>query len=263
MSRITDRFIKLRTSNQKGFIPYITGGDPDLGTTAQLLDALAEAGADVIELGIPFSDPMADGPVIQRASERALLRHIGVEDILPLVKRFRQAWDVPIVLFSYLNPIIQFRTTGFGEALRDAGVDGVLVTDMIPEEAGLISAELRNAGLDMIYLAAPTSTDERLEMIAQRASGFIYAIARTGVTGLRAAATSDVRHLVERIRRYTDLPVAVGFGIHQPAQVRETQEFADAAVVGSRLVQEIENNLGSPALVENVARLARQLCGNE
>jgi tryptophan synthase alpha chain len=261
MSRITDRFAKLKAAGRKGFIPYITAGDPDLATTERLLFALAEAGADVIELGVPFSDPMADGPVIQRASERALKNPVGVAEILPLIARFRQRSDVPVVLFTYFNPLLQFRSDDPGEALKTSGVDGVLVTDLIPEEAGEFSAAMRRAGIDTIFLAAPTSTDDRLKLIAEKASGFVYVVARTGVTGLRESAASDVRQIVERVRRHTTLPVAVGFGIFKPEHVREVWSFADAAVVGSRLVLEIENNPGSPELIARVAELARALRG--
>ncbi|MFN7948661.1 MAG: tryptophan synthase subunit alpha [Blastocatellia bacterium] len=259
MNRITERFNQLKAAGRKGFIPYITAGDPDLATTERLLDALAAAGADVIELGVPFSDPMADGPVIQRASERALKNPVGIADILPVVERFRQRSDVPIVLFTYFNPLLQFRSEGLGEALRASGVDGVLVTDLIPDEAGEFSAEMKRAGIDTIFLAAPTSTDERLALIAAKASGFVYVVARTGVTGMRESAMQNVQSVVERVRRHTTLPIAVGFGIFRPEHVREVWRFADAAVVGTRMVLEIENNLDSPDLVDRVSALAREL----
>lgn len=259
MSRITERFNQLKAAGRKGFIPYITAGDPDLATTERLLDALAAAGADVIELGVPFSDPMADGPVIQRASERALKNPVGIADILPVVERFRQRSDVPVVLFTYFNPLLQFRGAGLGEALRASGVDGVLVTDLIPDEADEFSSEMKRAGVDTIFLAAPTSTDERLALIAAKASGFVYVVARTGVTGMRESAMQNVQSVVERVRRQTTLPIAVGFGIFKPEHVREVWRFADAAVVGTRMVLEIENNLDSPDLVAKVAALARKL----
>ncbi|MEP7336344.1 MAG: tryptophan synthase subunit alpha [Acidobacteriota bacterium] len=264
MSRITERFNKLKAEGRKAFIPYITAGDPDLATTESLLLALAEAGADVIELGVPFSDPMADGPVIQRASERALKNPVGVAEILPMVGRFRQSSDVPIVLFTYFNPLMQFAKQDVGKKLRAAGVDGVLVTDLIPEEAEGFVADTRSAGVDNIFLVAPTSTDERIKLIAEHSSGFVYVVARTGVTGVREYISLAVSDLVGRVRRHTSLPVAVGFGISTPEQVREVCGYADAAVVGSRLVLEIENNLGPaqlPKLVERVAQLARELKG--
>jgi tryptophan synthase alpha chain len=264
MTRITATFEKLKKEGRKAFIPYITAGDPDLATTEQLLLALADAGADVIELGVPFSDPMADGPVIQRASERALKNPIGVADILPVVERVRQRSDVPIMLFTYFNPLMQFSAADPGGELKRAGLDGVLVTDLIPEEAADFVAGMHRHELDTIFLVAPTSTDERIKLIAEHSGGFIYIVARTGVTGMRETASVEVRGLVERVRRYSNLPVAVGFGIFKPEHVRDVWSYADGAVVGTRLVLEIENNLGAsqrPQLVSQVARLARELRG--
>ncbi len=259
--RITQKFEQLKAEGRKAFIPYITAGDPDLAMTESLLLALARAGADVIELGVPFSDPMADGPVIQRASERALKNTVGVAEILPLVERFRQVSDVPIVLFTYFNPLMQFARENAGQRLKAAGIDGVLITDLIPEEAESFIAEMRTAGVDTIFLVAPTSTDERIELIARQTRGFVYVVARTGVTGVRESMSLAVSELVGRVRQHTSLPVAVGFGISTPEQVREVWGYADGAVVGSRLVQEIENNLDSPQLIERVAQLARELNG--
>jgi tryptophan synthase alpha chain len=258
-NRITKRFEDLKSEGRKAFIPYITAGDPDLATTERLLLALDDAGADVIELGVPFSDPMADGPVIQRASERALKNPVGVADILPIVERVRARSDVPILLFTYFNPLLQFSNENTGEKLKRAGVDGVLVTDLIPEEAEDFVAEMRRVELDTVFLVAPTSTDERIKLIAEHSSGFIYVVARTGVTGMRESVSAEVRALVERVRRYSPLPVAVGFGISKPEHVRDVWSYADGAVVGTRLVLEIENNLSSPQLVEKVAQLAREL----
>jgi len=259
MTRITEKFERLRSEGRKAFIPYITAGDPDLETTESLLLALADAGADVIELGVPFSDPMADGPVIQRASERALKNPIGVADILPVVERVRERSDVPVLLFTYFNPLMQFPAANVGEELKRAGLDGALVTDLIPEEAADFVAGMRRADLDTIFLVALTSTDERIKLIAEHSSGFIYVIARTGVTGMRENIWSEVRKLVERVRRHSNLPIAVGFGISKPEHVRDVWSYADGAVVGTRLVLEIENNLGTPQMVDKVARLAREL----
>jgi tryptophan synthase alpha chain len=261
MTRISAKFEELRREGRKAFIPYITAGDPDLAMTESLLIALADAGADVIELGVPFSDPMADGPVIQRASERALKKTIGVADILPVVERVRERSDVPILLFTYFNPLMQFPAADIGEELKRAGVDGVLVTDLIPEEAEDFVAGMRRAGLDTVFLVAPTSTDERIKLIAGHSTGFIYVVARTGVTGMRESDSAQVRKLVERVRRHSSLPVAVGFGISKPEHVLDVWSYADGAVVGSRLVLEIENNLGDSQLVDKVARLARDLKG--
>ncbi len=263
MTRITQKWQQLKAEGRKAFIPYITAGDPDLATTEALLLALAEAGADIIELGVPFSDPMADGPVIQRASERALKNPIGVADILPMVERVRQHSDVPLMLFSYFNPLLQFARENIGAKLRTAGIDGVLVTDLIPEEADAWVKEMWQAELDTIFLAAPTSTDERLKLIAQYSTGFVYVVARTGVTGMRESVATEVRSLVERVRQQTTLPVAVGFGISTPEHVQEVCRYADGAVVGTRLVLEIERNLGSPQLVEQAAQLVRELRGAE
>ena len=261
MSRIAQLFESIRREGRRAFIPYLTAGDPDLATTERLLPALVEAGADLIELGIPFSDPMADGPVIQRASERALREPLGVAEILPLVERFRRQSDVPIVLFTYYNPLLQLDQSTLGERLRAAGVDGVLITDLIPEEAGDLVARLRPAGIDTIFLVAPTSTDERIQMIAEQARGFLYVVARTGVTGVREELSQEVSSLVARVRQASSLPIAVGFGITTPAHVQEVWQYAEGAVVGSRLVLEIEQSLGQPDLVERVARLTRHLSG--
>ncbi len=259
MTRISAKFENLKKEGRKAFIPYITAGDPDLSTTEDLILALDGAGADIIELGVPFSDPMADGPVIQRASERALHIPIGVADILPVVERVRRKSDVPIVLFTYFNPLLRFAMEDIGLKLRQSGVDGVLVTDLIPEESGGFVTVMRQAQLDTIFLVAPTSTDDRIQLIAEYSSGFIYVVARTGVTGMRESLSDQVSSIVERVRRYSTLPVAVGFGISTPGHVREVWNYADAAVVGSRLVLEIENCHGSPQLVERVAQLAGQL----
>ena len=216
MTRISQTFAELKRAGRKAFIPYITAGDPDLATTESLVLALAEAGADLIELGVPFSDPMADGPVIQRASERALSKSIGVADILPMVERVRQKSDVPLLLFTYFNPLLQFAREGLGAKLKAAGIDGVLITDLIPEEAASFIAEMRAADLDTVFLVAPTSTDERIKLIAEHSSGFIYVVARMGVTGMREGVATEVRSLVARVRSASALPVAVGFGISRP-----------------------------------------------
>lgn len=261
MTRISDRFAQLRREGRKAFIPYITAGDPDLDTTERLILGLADAGADVIELGVPFSDPMADGPVIQRASERALKNPIGVADLLPMVERVRKQSEVPILLFTYFNPLMQFAREGAGEKLKAAGIDGVLLTDMIPEEADAFVAEMRAADVDTVFLVAPTSTPERIERIAKYSSGFIYVVARTGVTGMRDSIATEVRSLVDRVRKASDLPVAVGFGISKPEHVRNVWAYADGAVVGTRLVLEIEQNLENPQLVERATALVRELRG--
>lgn len=258
-SRIARAFEQLKNENRKGFIPFITAGDPDLPTTKKLLLMLARAGATVIELGVPFTDPMADGVVIQRASERALKNDFGVAEILALVGEVRRETDAAIILFSYFNPLLQYGLPRLCGEAKAAGVDGFLVTDLVPEEAEDFSRLLRASGLDMIFLIAPTSTDERLRMVAARASGFIYAVSRTGVTGAQEKTSASAENLVERMRRFSALPVAVGFGISSAAQVAETWQYADAAVVGSAIVREIENAAGDEDLVEKVGEFVQKL----
>ena len=259
MSRIDETFAELKRENRRGFIPFITAGDPDLPTTRDLIIELAHAGATVIELGVPFTDPMADGPVIQRASERALRHGFGLAKVLEVVSEARKQTDVPIILFSYFNPLLQFGIDKLAREAKAAGVDGILVTDLVPEEAGEFAATLGAHDLDMIYLVAPTSTDERLQMIAKRASGFIYAVSRAGITGARAEMSAEAEKLVRRVRKFSDLPVAVGFGISKPEHVADVWRYADAAVVGSAIVSEIEQAQSAADAVARVGRFARQL----
>jgi tryptophan synthase alpha chain len=259
VSRIAEAFARLKEEGRGGFIPFITAGDPDLETTRELLIALARAGATIIELGVPFSDPMADGPVIQRASERALRHCFGIAEILAMTASVKQEIDVPIVLFSYFNPLLQYGTERLSREARGAGVDGVLVTDLVTEEAEEFDATLKSHDLNLIFLVAPTSTDARLRLVAERASGFIYAVSRAGVTGARAEVSSDAERLVARVRKVSKLPVAVGFGISTASQVAETWRYADAAVVGSALVAEIERLKSEPDIVRRVEDFARGL----
>lgn len=259
MSRIQQKFHELKRSGRGGFIPFITAGDPDLAATERLLIELANAGADVIEVGVPFSDPVADGEVIQRASERALRNGVTVHDALTCAKNVRKHIDVPLVLFSYFNPLLQFGQERLAVAASEAGIDGVLVTDLIPEEAQSWTQNLLQHQLDPIFLAAPTTSDERLARIEQHAQGFIYAVSRAGVTGERDQITRDGEALVKRIRSVSDLPVAVGFGISTPEQVRAVWRFADAAVVGSALVKQIEKLGNSIDLVKKIGDFARSL----
>jgi len=259
MSRIRETFRKLNRSGRGGFIPFITAGDPDLATTERLLIELANSGADIIELGMPFSDPVADGEVIQRASERALRNGVRVDDALTCAKNARQHIDVPLVLFSYFNPLLQFGQERLAVAANQAEIDAVLVTDLIPEEAESWTQTLLQHGLDPIFLVAPTTSDKRLAQIAQQAHGFIYAVSRAGVTGERDQMTRDAEALVKRARSVSDLPVAVGFGISSPEQVRAVLGFADAAVVGSAIVKQIEKLWNSPDLVERIGEFARSL----
>jgi tryptophan synthase alpha chain len=239
-SRISRRFAELRRSGEMGLVAYLTAGDPSLEATERFVLALAEAGADVIELGVPFSDPVADGPVIQRASERALRAGTTLAGVLTLVKSLREKTDVPLVLFSYFNPILQMGLEKFGDAAKAAGADGVLITDLTPEEGGEYRTAITSRGLDTIFLAAPTSTDERLAIISKASTGFLYLISRTGVTGTKDQLADELPALARRVRRVTELPIAIGFGISLPGHVSVLGGLADAAVVGSALVEEIE-----------------------
>jgi len=259
MSRIEKTFADLKRESRRGFIPFITAGDPDLDTTRELIVELDRVGATVIEVGVPFSDPMADGPVIQRASERALRHRFGLTEILQTVAELRRHTEVPIILFSYFNPLLQFGIEKLAREAEHAGVDGILVTDLAPEEAGKFAAMLRAHEIDMIFLVAPTSPDERLRMVAERASGFIYAVSRTGVTGTRDEMSVEAEKLVSRVRQFSDLPVAVGFGISKPEHVADVWRYADAAVVGSAIVGEIEKAQSAAEAVSMVGRFARLL----
>jgi tryptophan synthase alpha chain len=247
----------LRFQNRPSLVAYLTCGDPDLATSRDIALATIEAGADVIELGVPFSDPVADGPVIQRASERALRGGTTVHQVLGLAKEIRRRSQAGLIIFTYLNPIMRMGWAKFSAAVEDAGVDGALITDLPVEESHDYVSEMRNRALATVFLAAPTSTDQRLKQIARASSGFVYAVSRTGVTGARQQLPEDAPALVRRLRKYTKLPVAVGFGISTAEQFRAVRHFADAAVVGSAIVQTIERNPGKEA--ESVAQFVKQL----
>ena len=229
--------------NKPGLVVYLTAGDPSLEATYDIALAAIDNGADVIELGVPFSDPLADGPVIQRASERAVARGVRLADVLALAKRIHDArLNAGIILFSYLNPVVRMGLRAFCEAAKASGADGVLLTDMIVEEAGEYLPAMREHGLATVFLAAPTSTDERLKAIAEHSRGFIYAISRVGITGTQDKVESDAESLVRRLRQFTDLPIAVGFGISNAEHVAAVGAFADAAVIGSAIVALIEKS---------------------
>jgi tryptophan synthase alpha chain len=246
---------RLRFGQKPGLVAYVTCGDPDLTTTRDLVLSAIRAGADVIELGVPFSDPVADGPVIQRASERALRAGTSLRDVLTLAAEIRRESEAGLVIFSYLNPVLRLGLERFCEEAALAGVDGALLTDMIVEEADEYRRRMAAHGLDTIFLAAPTSPDRRLKKIVQACTGFVYAVSRTGVTGTQKQLAADARDLVRRIRKFTKLPVAVGFGVSSPEQFVQVGEFADAAAVGSAIVQAVEENTGHEP--EAVARLIR------
>jgi tryptophan synthase alpha chain len=250
----------LAFKSRPGLAAYITCGDPDLATTQEIILSAVDAGVDVIELGVPFSDPVADGPVIQRACERALRNGTTLSDVLKLAREVRaQRPSAGLIIFSYLNPILRFGMERFCAAAADAGVDGALVTDLPVEEAHDYLANMRRRELATIFLAAPTSTDHRLKSIAEVSTGFLYAVSRTGVTGTRQELATDARLLVKRLRRYTKLPIAVGFGISTAEQVQEVAQFADAAVVGSAIVQAVENAASRGNAPQAVAELVKQL----
>jgi tryptophan synthase alpha chain len=238
-------------------VAYITCGDPNLAATREIALAAIDAGAEVIELGVPFSDPLADGPVIQRASERALRHGTTLGDVLQLAKELRECSSAGLIIFSYLNPILRMGLTKFTAAAEESGIDGALITDLPVEEAGDYLDEMRKRDLATVFLAAPTSPDPRLKQIAKASSGFVYAVSRTGVTGARKQLPEDAHILVQRLRKYTTLPIAVGFGISNAEQFATVGEFAEAAVVGSAIVETIERNPGKEA--ESVAQFVRSL----
>jgi tryptophan synthase alpha chain len=234
--------------NKPSLVAYVTSGDPDLATTRNVVLAAIDAGATVIELGVPFSDPVADGPVIQRASERALKHGTSLEQVLKLAAEIRErSQSVGLIIFSYLNPMLRMGLEKFCKIARLAGVDGVLATDLPVEEAGVYLSELRKNDLVPIFLAAPTSTDQRLKRIAEASGGFVYAVSSTGVTGQQKRVSDDAQTLVRRLRKFTKLPIAVGFGISTPEQFAAVGEYADAAVIGSAIVETIERNPGREA----------------
>jgi tryptophan synthase alpha chain len=251
---------RLRFRSRPGLVAYVTCGDPDLKTTREIILWAIAAGADVIELGVPFSDPVADGPVIQRASERALKNGTSLHDVLALARDIRKESDAGLVVFSYLNPVLRMGLEPFCKTAADSGVDGVLLTDMTVEEGQEYRRCSESSGLANIFLAAPTSTDQRLKKIAEASKGFVYAVSRTGITGAQQQLASDARDLVRRIRKFTKLPVAVGFGISNAQQFAEVGSFADAAVVGSAIVQAVEQNPGRAP--QAVAELIGSLRGS-
>jgi tryptophan synthase alpha chain len=259
MRRIGEKFKDLKSAGNKAFIPFIMAGDPDLETTVRLVPELERAGSHVVELGIPFSDPVADGPTIQRAGARALRHQYKLRDYLQAVKDIRKVSEVPLLLFSYFNPIFQYGLEPLAHDAREAGIDGVLVTDMTPEESGSYCATMEAGNLDCVFLVAPTSSDERVAKIAACSRGFIYIVSRTGVTGAQQDLSSSVAPTVARVRRHSALPVAVGFGISRPEHLRAVWEVADGAVVGSAIVSEMEKTTDPRDLPAQIAGYCRWL----
>ena len=259
MGRIEERFKSLKKEGRKAFVAYLTAGDPDLETTAELIPALEAAGVDMVEIGVPFSDPTADGPAIQAASQRALMRGATLEKILAMIAALRRASGIPIVLFGYYNPILSYGTEKFAADAKTSGVDGILVVDLPPEEANELRRYTDPSGLDFITLIAPTTDPERARKILRRASGFVYFISVTGVTGMAAPRAEDVQRDVDRMKTMTALPIAVGFGISTPEQAAAIAPLADGVVVGSALVRLIGEKGRSADLIPAVSSFAAKI----
>lgn len=259
-SRIEEAFKKAKERGEGAFIPFITAGDPDLKTSARIVFALESAGADVLELGIPFSDPMADGPTIQASSERALKHGTTIRDVLELVRSVRKKGSaIPIILFGYYNPIFVYGVERFAREARAAGVDGVLVVDLPPEEAGELLVPLKANGLDLVFTLTPTSDVSRMKCVAKVASGFIYYVTVTGVTGARSKVAVKLKDAVKQIRKYSSLPVGIGFGISTPEQVRSVSRWGDGVIVGSAIIDRIEKYRGEKDLPQKIGRFAKRL----
>jgi tryptophan synthase alpha chain len=263
VTRIEKRFAQLKSEGRKGFIPYVTAGDPSLEVTLDLVLALEKAGADVIELGVPFSDPMADGPVIQRATERALRNDVNLPGVLKLGEKIRQKSGIPLLLFSYFNPLHSYGLDRLAQDAAKAGFDGVLAIDLTVEESASYVPAMRGSRLNTVFVVAPTSSGERMKKIAETSSGFLYAVSRTGVTGEQLELAADLTAFLQTLRSHTNSPVAVGFGISRPEHVRAVWQQADAAIVGSSIVKEIEQHIGKPDLVARVAAFAAWLKGSQ
>jgi tryptophan synthase alpha chain len=263
VSRIGETFAHLRRDRRTGLVTYVTAGDPDPQRSAAILQALDRSGADVIEVGVPFSDPLADGPVIQRATERALAAGTSLTTVLEMLERIRPTLRVPLVLFTYANPVLRMGPEAFGRRAAEVGVDGVLILDLPVEEAGEFRQSMADRGIDMIFLLSPTTTTERIRRAGELGRGFLYGISRLGVTGVRDQVAPGAQELAARIRAETSLPLALGFGISRPEHVRQIGQWADAAVVGSGLVQVIAQNTAAPDLIGRVESYVRWLKGED
>jgi len=260
MTRIDKKFQELRAEGRKAFIPFITAGDPDLKTTGDLILALDRAGADIIELGVPFSDPIADGPVIQRATERALASKTTLKDILCLGSDIRKKSQIPLLIMSYYNPLLHYGLDKLAHDAAAAGFDAILASDLTVEESGPFIQSMNRSGLNTVFLVAPTSSPQRIRKIAETSTGFLYAVSRTGVTGESQELSPELRDFLKTLRGYTQVPIAVGFGISRPEHVQAVWQEADGAVVGSALVREIEEHAGKD-VADRVAVFTRWLKG--
>ncbi|MBI5328780.1 MAG: tryptophan synthase subunit alpha [Deltaproteobacteria bacterium] len=258
-SRIGQTFKRLKDNGERALITFITAGDPDLKTSKDIIFELEKSGADIIELGIPFSDPMADGPTIQAASERALKKGATLSHVLELVRDVRKKSQIPMVLFGYYNPIFAYCVEKFANDAKQAGADGVLVVDLPPEEASELKTHTDKNGLDLIFLLTPTSDDNRMRLVAENASGFIYYVSVAGITGARKGLSGTIQKSVNKVRQFTSLPVSVGFGISTQEQARKVSTWADGVVVGSAIINVIEKNHGSPDLVKKVGEFVSQI----
>jgi len=264
MTRIEKRFAQLQNQNgAKAFIPYLTAGDPSLDVTLKLVLALEQAGADMIELGVPFSDPIADGPVIQRATERALKNGVTVRRMLELGESIRRQSEIPLLLFSYFNPLLNYGLEKLAADAVKAGFDGVLASDLTVEESEPFALTMRRSGLNTVFLVAPTSSPERMKKIAAASTGFLYAVSRTGVTGEQQQLEADLKHFLQTLRLHARVPIAVGFGISRPEHVRAVWQEAEGAVVGSSIVKAVEDNMARPDLIERVAAFVAWLKGSQ
>lgn len=260
MSRIETTFERLRAQKKKALIPYIMAGDPYIKTTESLILEIERAGADILELGVPFSDPIADGPVIQRASERALKSRTTLNKIMVLIKGLRKKGvSIPVIIMTYYNIIFQYGINKFPKDAIYAGIDGVIIPDLPPEEASDFIKEARSSGLETIFLLAPTSTEERIKKVASSSTGFIYYVSMTGITGAKLKNILEVKEKIPEIRRYTDLPIAVGFGISKKEEAKKIAAWADGVIVGSALVRLIEENTGKRLLMPKVTRFIRSM----
>jgi len=261
MTRIGKLFEDLKRDGRKGLLAYLTAGDPSPARTPELVEALVRGGADLVELGVPFSDPIADGPVIQRAGERALKAGTTLHKVLEIAREIRKRSEVPLLLFTYLNPVVRYGLDRLAKDAAECGIDGCLLTDASVEEAHEYVDAMHKHGLDTVFLAAPTSTERRLKLVAKYSTGFVYLVSRTGVTGEQVSLSTAVAPLVRAMRAVTDLPLAVGFGVSRPEHVAELATQVDAVVVGSALVRVIEQHLDSPDLAQELEAFVRQLKG--